>query len=155
MGLVVRKLVVFQMPPLAAGNVDRVARGVGRVDRMIADLTGGAGDRSRSDSRPGLDSKGIGLAQSVKIRKLALTSSLPGSAQARGRQRLLEGQRPAIETCRHLLPVVELVMTSVQVPAAFKPANAASGICGLNVAKNGADSVLDRGVGDCRRRPCW
>lgn len=29
-------------------------------------------------------------------------------------------------------------MTSVQVPAAFRPANAASGICGLNIAKNGA-----------------
>ena len=29
-------------------------------------------------------------------------------------------------------------MTSVQVPLAFRPAKADSGICGLNVAKNGA-----------------
>jgi hypothetical protein len=36
------------------------------------------------------------------------------------------------------LAVVAFWMTSVQVPAAFRPANAESGICGLNIAKNGA-----------------
>ena len=71
------------------------------------------------------------------MRKLVLILSLPGSP------------RPEVGTgfwklSDQLLkvpvpPVVELFwMTSVQVPWAFRPANADSGICGLNVAKNGA-----------------
>ena len=59
---------------------------------------------------------------SVKMRKLAADVIAARLAQPGGRQRLLEAQRPAVETCPvPPLPVVEFWMTSVQVPWAFRP----------------------------------
>ena len=93
---------VGRLPDAAAGaaDVDRVARGVGRVDRQAAD----AGRTAPViDAGPTavhcLARQRVGLAQREDAEAGAdvVAARL---AQARGRQRLLEAQRPAVETYR-------------------------------------------------------
>ena len=67
-----------------------------------------AADRRRADRRPVLARQRVGLAQREDPEAGAdvVAARL---AQAGGRQRLLEGQRPAVEACPVPLPVLAIV----------------------------------------------
>ena len=109
------------MPPIAARGHPAMSP-PGRPRPLLARQ--GVGPAQREDAEAGAD---------VVAARLA---------QARGRQRLLEGQRPAIERAGAPGRRRCSVMTSVQVPWTFRPSGrreyGGQDCCGLNVAKNGA-----------------
>ena len=74
----------------------------------------------------------------LKIRKLVLMLSLFGSPSPVVGTGFWKVSDQLLSVPVPPLPVLELVMMRVQVPLASRPANAESGICGLNVPKNGA-----------------
>ena len=84
-----------------AGGVDGVTRGVGGIHRDRADLARPPLplvllDRRRADRRPGFAREGVGLAEREDP-EAGGDVIAAGLAQAGGRQRLLEAQRPTVE----------------------------------------------------------
>src|SRR5947209_6044191 len=74
----------------------------------------------------------------VKSRKLALMLSPPGSPRPLVGSGFWKLSVQLLRVPVAPLPVAELVTTSVQLPRAWRPANAESGCWGLNVEKNSA-----------------
>ena len=141
---------VGRLPDAAAGagGVDRVARGVGRVDGQAGDLARGSPpgvlelppiDAGPTAVHAWLDRASAWL--SVKMRKLAVTSSLPGSPRPEVGSGFWKVSDQLVSV--PVPPVVELfVMVNTQVPCTFMPLArreyGGQDCCGLNVAKNGA-----------------
>ena len=98
----VRRQEVGRLPDSAAGtgHIDRVARRVRGIHRNRTHLARGTGDCCRANRRPLLTRQSIGLAEREDAETIAgVVATL--LAQARGWQRLLEAQRPAVESYPH------------------------------------------------------
>ena len=129
-----------------AGDVDGVARGVGRVDGSpdpATDLGPDARRRRSTPARPPSRCRWTAalVGSSVKMRKLALTWSATGSPRPVLGTGFWNVSDQALRVPAVVAPVA-LMTVSVQVPWAFEPANAASDCCGWNVPKKAAP-------------PCW
>ena len=116
-------------------------------------------DRRRADRCPGLGRQRVGRGQ-VEDAETGVDVIGAGHAQARGRQRLLEAERPTVESAGGP-GVVLFWTTSTQVPWASSPAKSRQRHLGVERAEERRAAVLDRGrrvvvegrVGEVRR--CW
>ena len=94
-GLVVRKSVVFQMPPLAPPTYTVLPEGSEGSTAMALTWPALVGTGRRADRRPDLARNGIARAQGKDLEADSGVVT-PLLSQPAGRQRLLEGQRPAV-----------------------------------------------------------
>ena len=138
-GISREKSVVFQIPPLgpAAYTVLPDVSDGSTAIALTCPVEPVIG--SRPNRRPLLTGQTIGLAEREDTEALGRVITAV-FAQARGREWLLEAQRPPAENTGFArVPEVEFVTTRVQFPFRIESLECSStASCGSNVAKNGA-----------------